>query len=212
MCFTAGGSFVAGGGLTLIGTKTLEIANKEERMIAAVPLMFAIQQTIEGVQWLAPHPSIISIILGYAYLFFAFLLWPSYLPFATYYIEHDLKKRRDLRWFMGIGFLTSAVLLVILIIRPLEIIPHPYGIEYKVDMPFGWMGLLVYAAAACGSLLISSRKALQIFGLACILSGILAGMIFQQTFYSVWCFFSAALCGFVYLIVRYGERKKKAAK
>ncbi|MBI2415948.1 MAG: hypothetical protein HYV33_04815 [Candidatus Kerfeldbacteria bacterium] len=84
MCFSATASFVTSGALAITGSATLaKKPTRQLRWLAVIPLLFALQQTIEGLQWLAPKPSVLSTVLGYAFLLFAFLLWPSYLPLAV---------------------------------------------------------------------------------------------------------------------------------
>lgn len=55
MCFSATASFAAGIGLTGIGLATLSLAPTwRERPFAAIPLLFGLQQLIEGgAPWLA---------------------------------------------------------------------------------------------------------------------------------------------------------------
>jgi len=209
MCFCASGSFAASGALAIAGALTLSIAQREERLIAAIPLIFALQQAVEGLQWLMPHPSTNSLALGYGFLVFAFLFWPVYLPLATYRIEPDPRRRHILRWFIGIGVLTSLALLWNLLARPLQVLIHPLGILYLIDSPFGWLGALWYLIATCGSLLVSSRRSLRWFGMAGVISAISTAFIFQQTFVSVWCFFGAVLSVFVYFIVARKRPHKK---
>ncbi|GAV20644.1 hypothetical protein MMIC_P1616 [Mariprofundus micogutta] len=50
MCFSATASFIAGGALTAIGVKTVKLAaNRAELPFVSIPLLFGIQQIIEGV-------------------------------------------------------------------------------------------------------------------------------------------------------------------
>lgn len=54
MCFSAAASFIAGVSLTTIGVVTLKKArNRAEIPFASIPLLFGIQQLIEGTLWLA---------------------------------------------------------------------------------------------------------------------------------------------------------------
>ena len=79
MCFSAPVSFLASGGLAAIGGATIRrIRKRSEWFLVAIPFLFSIQQLIEGLQWIVPHPSFLSTILGYAFLLFAFLLLPYY--------------------------------------------------------------------------------------------------------------------------------------
>jgi len=53
MCFSATASFSAGAVLLGLGTLTVKSAHRRRKMVlAAIPLLFAIQQLSEGVIWL----------------------------------------------------------------------------------------------------------------------------------------------------------------
>ena len=53
MCFSAYASFVAGSALLVVGAVTVVKAQqKRELPYAAIPLLFAVQQLIEGAIWL----------------------------------------------------------------------------------------------------------------------------------------------------------------
>jgi hypothetical protein len=211
MCFCASASFAASGGLAIIGAASVIQAQRKDRLIAFIPVLFAIQQFIEGSQWLAMHPSSTSILLGYAYLCFAFLLWPVYLPFAVLSIEKNLRIQRLLRWCLYSGALISGTLLFILLLQPLSIELLPKGILYNIFVPFEMLGGLFYIIVACGSLFLSSSSFLRWFGLAGAFSAFVSWWLFQGTFTSVWCFFAAVLSLPVYLYVT-SENKKQLTK
>lgn len=192
---------MAGGGLIAAGAVTLAVAQRKDWPLAVLPFIFALQQAIEGFQWLAPHPSANSLLFGYGYLFFAYLLWPVYMPLAVYFVEADQKRRRMLRWFVGGGALLSIILLGYLLVKPIGIQIWPLGIKYLIDVPFYVLGALWYVIVVCGSLFASSRRSLKWFGVATLFSALLAAVIFEQTFTSVWCFFSAFLSIFIYFVV-----------
>lgn len=202
MCFCATGSFAMSGGLAAAGAVTLAMAQSEEWMIAIIPLIFAVQQAIEGLQWLAPHPSEVSLGLGYGFLLFAFLLWPAYIPIAVYRVEKDRGRRRILRCFIGLGSLISLALLVTLLREPLHVQMYPRGIAYVIKIPFYMLGAAPYVFATCGSLLLSSRSVLRWFGVAGLVSAILTATIFEQAFTSVWCFFAAGLSVLIFFAMK----------
>lgn len=210
MCFCATGSFAASGALAVAGAVALSVAQNEELMLAAIPLIFAVQQALEGFQWLVPHPGPSSLALGYGYLFFAYLLWPVYLPLTVFRVERNRKRRRILVWFVGLGVFCSLALLLMMTVQPLSIRFYPQGIAYLFDVPLGWFGAAVYLVATCGSLLVSSRRSLQWFGVSAFVSALFAFIIFQQTFTSVWCFFSAILSLMILFIVK--RKKSRRSK
>ena len=53
MCFSATASFTAGVPLLLIGVITISrVRNRKDLLYALIPMLFAIQQLIEGALWL----------------------------------------------------------------------------------------------------------------------------------------------------------------
>lgn len=206
MCFCASASLAAGAGLAVVGGATLALSRKNERLFAVIPLLFAIQQFIEGGQWMATHPSAASLVLGYGFLFFAFILWPVYVPIAVRQLEKDSSIRSVLRWMIGAGAVTSFSLLVALISRPLAINMLSNSIDYHIQTPLGWVGILLYLAATVGPLTISSHARIRWFGAMVTLSIALTTWAFHDAFISVWCFFSAILSAMIYLF--YYQRRR----
>lgn len=76
MCFSATASFVASGGLVVVGIETLRLANKKQRVVAAIPLIFAVHQGLEGVQWLALDDGDVNTCAAYGFISIALILWP----------------------------------------------------------------------------------------------------------------------------------------
>jgi hypothetical protein len=49
MCFSAHVSFIAGGLLTIVGVASiLKASHRSQRLFAAIPLLFGVQQIVEG--------------------------------------------------------------------------------------------------------------------------------------------------------------------
>lgn len=206
MCFCASASFATSGGLAIVGVASIGIAKKDARLLAAIPLLFAIQQLFEGGQWIVPHPSQESLWLGYAFLFFAFIVWPLLIPAATYQLETNKRRKSILRWFIGAGAITSLGLIVSLFTQPLAVTIIQRSVAYNVIAPFGWFGVFWYVLATCGSLLASSRAFLRWAGLVGVLSFLISTWFYFETFTSVWCFFAAILSAAIYLFLR--EQRK----
>ena len=85
MCFSATASFSAGALLLGVGAVTLKSARRPcEWPFAAIPLLFAIQQLIEGVIWLtfSADTPLLNTVMTHVYSFFSHVLWPIYLPLA----------------------------------------------------------------------------------------------------------------------------------
>lgn len=75
MCFSAEASFIASGGLAVIGGVSLVMAKKEDKLLAVIPLLFSVQQAFEGVQWLYLDSGSSSLLAGYGFLLLLFGLY-----------------------------------------------------------------------------------------------------------------------------------------
>ena len=76
MCFSATASFVAGTSLSVIGIVTLKQAKtKSEIPVAIVPLLFGVQQLVEGIIWLSfrTNAPLVKQVMTYIYFGLAFL-------------------------------------------------------------------------------------------------------------------------------------------
>lgn len=193
MCFSAEASFIASGVLLTAGTVSVIKARKTPvKYFAAIPLIFGIQQGIEGFQWLVDKPSPISTALGYGFLFFAFLVWPFYTPFSVMMMEENKKRRRLLQAMTGIGALGSAHLLYAYLNSPLEICVVQHRIDYNIAIPLFTLGISFYLAGVSMSLL-STRWRAKLLGVTTTIAFFVSLMAYEYAFASVWCFFSAIL-------------------
>jgi len=202
MCFSAPISFIASAGLTVAGAKSLKISKKEYRLAAAMPLLFGVQQFLEGVQWLLIRSGEASLVVGYAYLFFAFLVWPIYFPLTVYFIEKDKKRKSILKLCIGFGFFQSSFLLFSLMTFPLSIDAAQNLIVYTVDGRFGLLGLIIYAMVIVISPLISTDKYVRRFGIAVFVALLVSWFFFSTAIYSVWCLGAALLTLPIYFYIK----------
>ena len=89
MCFSATASFAAGALLLGIGTLTLSSAlathRRRDLPFAAIPLLFAVQQMMEGVIWLTfrAEATLLNSVMTHMYSFFSHVLWPVWVPVAV---------------------------------------------------------------------------------------------------------------------------------
>ena len=90
MCFSATASFSAG--ILLLGAGVVAVKSahgSRELPLAAIPLLFSIQQLIEGVVWLTfrYEAPLLNAVMTHAYSFFSHVLWPVYVPVAVLLVE-----------------------------------------------------------------------------------------------------------------------------
>lgn len=205
MCFSATSSFIASGALIGVGAASFKAADKKLKIAATIPLLFGIQQGIEGLQWLSPHPGDISIGIGYLYLFFAFALWPVYVPYVLSVI--DRPKAKLMKAFLAFGLAVSLYLLAVLMISPLEVDASSRCLNYAIYFPYWDYLAAFYIFVVCGSLLLSSQKAIRFFGAMIFVSSVISAFFFFNYFTSVWCFMAAALSLLVYCYIRKEKTK-----
>ena len=203
MCFSAPASFIASGSLVAIGGASLAAAKKEDKLLALVPLFFGIQQFTEGIQWLFINAGTSSLWAGYGFLFFAFIVWPIYVPTFVYIL--DKKRRPLLKWFIALGSVIGICSLAILITQSLAIHKVNACIGYDISIPHHYLGDFTYLVVIFGSLFCSSIKTFRWIGALAFILAVVAWLFFTLTFTSVWCFFAAVISA---LFLVYIKEKK----
>ena len=202
MCFSATASFSAGAVLLGIGTLTVQSAHRRREMpLAAIPLLFAIQQLSEGVIWLtfrydAPQ---LNVAMTYFYSFFSHVLWPIYVPVAVLLIEPLRWRRTVLLGFVAAGLAAGLFLLQILLTFPVVSRPTGQHMEYVSPHFFAATVMTLYLLAATVSPMFSSYRLVKVFGVLALLSFAAAYGFYATWFISVWCFFAALLSAVIYL-------------
>ena len=207
MCFSASASFIASGGLAVLGGASLKIATKQQRIIAAIPLLFSVHQAFEGFQWLAADSGRVNIVSAYGFVIFALLVWPAYIPITVFLF--DAKKRPVLIWPMRIGIALTLYFTILLLSEPIGVHVLDRGIYYQVNRLFGAFTGTLYFLAVCGSLLLSSHRAFRFFGVVTFASVMITVMFFIEAFASVWCFFAAILSALIYFYIRKQQKSSR---
>lgn len=194
MCFSATASFAAAGVLSATGAVTLsKVKSKREIPLASIPLLFGIQQAIEGVVWISFGSTLLNTIAAYGFLLFAYVVWPIFVPVAVLLIEPNRTRKNLLKILSGIGLVIGLYLLFYLFIEPSK--AHIVGgsIAYDFKHIYDLMYLIPYVLVTAGSGLVSSHKILNLFGVAATVSFFVAFWFYYVNFISVWCFFAALL-------------------
>lgn len=194
MCFSATASFAASAVLGTTGIVALStVKDRRDYFIAAVPVLFAVQQFIEGLVWVTLGQGLLTESLAYGFLFFAFLLWPVYIPLAVWAHERNPRRKCLLRYLIFFGSLGSFYLLVVLFTQSLGVEVAGNSLCYKINAPFEVPGIILYVSVTIGALLMSSSRVIQWFGALSLLSAAFAWFAYEKAFTSVWCFFAAVL-------------------
>lgn len=215
MCFSAEASFVSGTVLSVTGIVALKKTDSSALIpLAAIPLIFAIQQFTEGILWIAlPHPEKHTLQQGAAFVFllFAQVVWPSWVPFAVLMAETDERRKKILRLFLVIGATVSAYLLFRLLTSAVHAEISSHHIRYDIGTPSSitrYLGLMYFAATVAAPFFSEKRK-MWLIGLAILVSYIITRIFYENYVISVWCFFAAIISGTILFLVWNEPAKKK---
>ena len=215
MCFSATGSFAIAGFLTGIGAVSMSRnVSRPHRVFAAVPLLFAAQQAAEGVVWSTidgGHHGVHRLAVN-AFLAFAVVVWPVWLPYSLRRIEASPPRRRWLGALTALGVLValySAMLMVTL--QPVaHVAGHSIVYTYRPGsglIPDELVCLLLYVMPTVVPFFVSTARLARTIGLALATSLVVTVIVQRDALTSVWCFFAAILSGLVLLAV---DRERRA--
>jgi hypothetical protein len=210
MCFSATASFVAGTSLSAIGVATIRKAERRSELpFAMIPLLFGIQQLVEGIIWLTFRydAPVLKQTMTYVYSVFSHVVWPIYVPFALGFLESTRWRRRALLAFQAAGLIVGLYLLFFIVTRPVvaqidgqHIVQHIiYVSPHFLLAPV----IVLYLAATCVSCFVSSHPFVRLFGVLALISFIGTYLYSTQALVSVWCFFAAILSLIIYFHLRY---------
>lgn len=213
MCFSATASFSAGIVLLSVGVLAVKSARgPRELPLAAIPLLFAIQQLIEGVVWLtfryeAPQ---LNVVMTHAYSFFSHVLWPVYVPVAVLLIEPAGGRRNTLWGLCAAGAAVAAYLMYMLVAFPVVSRATDQHIEYVSPHFFAAAVMSGYLLSTAVSPMVSTHRSVKVFGVLALASFAAAYYFYAQWFISVWCLFAAILSLVLCAHLTSGTRRTRA--
>lgn len=196
MCFSATASFTAGAALLVTGVVTTRLVRRPSELpYASIPILFGIQQLIEGALWLTfpDKAPMLGTVLTYAYSIFSHVLWPIYVPIAVYLLETVEWRRKALLATIAGGTIVGLYLLYILIRLPIVAEAATGHIDYVSPHFYIQTVMALYILGTCVSPLLSSHRWVRWFGVAAIVSFAATGAFYRTWFISVWCFFAAIM-------------------
>jgi len=221
MCFSAEASAGVAVALLPTGAYCLQAAWRKDRAylpIAAVPLLFGLQQVCEGAVWAALDrgDSEAARVPLLGFLFFAFAVWPVWVPLAAAAIEPPGWNRRTLFALAACGVLyATTYYLPIAANSGRGLGPGVVGHSIRYDFSavpvirssWWWVWPLLYLVAACGPSLASRDRRLRPLGVAVLLAAVVTYALFAYAFTSVWCLFAAVLSVYLaYVLDRLPDR------
>ena len=176
-----------------------------QRVFAAIPLLFAMQQFTEGFVWLSltgKYGTGMSMIPIYIFLVFAQVVWPIWVPLSMYLLETGRGRRTLLLGITGIGFLVAGYVTWGMFFYPVGASVSGMHIQYSLGFPLvdSWMAGVFYFIPTVIPLFISGHKKMFLLGLTIFLSYVVSELLFEGYVISVWCFFAAIISAMVYYL------------
>jgi hypothetical protein len=209
MCFSATASFIAGVSLSVLGVATVKkVKRRAEVPFAMIPLLFGVQQIVEGMLWLSFRfdAPLLNVTMTYLFTLFSHVLWPMYVPFSIGLMENVAWRTKELSVFQITGIAVGLYLLYFIVRFPVTSKVHQYMVyvlPYVKEQPV----LEFYLAATCVAPFFSSHKIINIFGVLALLLFMVAYWFYTVAFFSVWCFFAAILSAVIYLHFKFENKR-----
>jgi hypothetical protein len=214
MCFSATASFIAALSLSAIGVATLKNTTRRSAIpFALIPLLFGIQQFIEGMLWLSFRfdAPLLNAVTTYTFSVFSHTLWPIFVPFSVGLLEPVQWRRYVIFAFQIVGLGIGLYLLYFIVRYPVTAVPVGhivYVSPHFSEVP----AMLFYLAATCVVSFFSSHRLVKVFGGLALMLFFVAYWFYTEALFSVWCFFSAVLSAVIYLFARSGQAAKRQAQ
>jgi hypothetical protein len=197
MCFSAEASFGAAVVLTTVGVIAIKKTEKKDlQFLAVIPVLFGVQQFLEGFVWLSATYESLSGFLKfstYAFIFFAWMIWPIYIPFTIWKLEKQTIRKKILLVFVLIGLLEISIFAYVMLRYGIHAEVQELCINYRIgiESESAWIIALVYLILTTFSHFISSSRKIWILGIVNIIAYCITKIYFQDHVISVWCFFAA---------------------
>lgn len=210
MCFSADADLAAGVVVTVIGVDAIRRApTPKELPLAALPLLFGIHQLVEALVWwglAGKIPSKVGDAATWLYLAVAFAL-PFWVPFAVRGVEESRRRRTIITALVGVGLVTSLVLLGSIVWGPIHTSVVGHHIAYSLTIPGGASISILYVVATCGALLMAGDRWIRDFGVSNLLAVGLLVWLTVGGLTSLWCVWAAITSVAIDLYLRDGERR-----
>jgi len=217
MCFSATASFSTATVLFATGVVSLtKSKSPQQRPFAAIPLIFAVQQFSEGFLWLSfsSGNEAAQEMLTTAFLFFAHVIWPFWIPLSYRMLVRDERSKKILNILTVIGGLVSAYLLFCLFYYPVHSEITSHHIYYDIDYPdLKGLGKLFYFIPTMIPPFVTGIRWMWVLGGLNVASFMISKFVFEDHIISVWCFMAAVLSiVMVLFVIRLNRPEQEKAR
>ena len=215
VCFSAQADIVGGVVVGAIGVDAYRHlrGRSSHLLLATLPLLLGAHQLVEafvwwGVQGEVPH--VVGRIALWIYLLIAFVVVPMFIPFAVLAVEPTARRRWRMAPFVAVGAGVAVTLFTAMLRAPIDVVEHPYHLEYVIRISHGGFVVVLYVVAVCGALLFSGYRHIEIFGFANLVAVALLAWLTMDGFASLWCGYAAVSAGAVALHMRFAKQHRAA--
>jgi hypothetical protein len=210
VCFSAAASFTAGAALVPAGIYCIAAALRKKPSylgLAIVPLVFGVQQISEGFVWHAlEHGDALSVRnWSLVFLYFALAFWPFWFSIVGALMESNPQRR----WLFLVSACVTSTwfwilyypLLVGNVSLTTEIVGHSIRYDYFELPVYVYVSRtllqLLYLASVALPMALGTESWGRIPGLVLAAVAVVAALVFEHAFVSVWCFFAAVLATYL---------------
>lgn len=202
MCLSAEVSFAAAAILVPAGTATIVRAIRSDvryLAIGTLPLLFGLQQFVEGLVWTAGAAGDAALASQYSlvYMFFTWIVWPIWVPLSAYAIETGARRRilipfiiagamlgglQYLPYFTHQGWLTTSFFQWSVRYQDINLLDYliPRTVTYAI-----------YLTLVIVPFLLVRDRDVKIFGLLVMAVVVVTYVFFSYAYISVFCFGAA---------------------
>lgn len=213
MCFSAEASFTAAAVLIPAGATSMTLAWRADRRfvpLCTLPLLFGLQQLMEGFVWTSGAAGDLAAARRFslAYMFFAWLAWPVWVPFSVFFLEPSRRKpfyviAAILGGILGAGqYLPYFAHGDWLTVQFLDRAIRYDGVEMFDFLLDRNLTYAIYLALIVLPPLLSTRREVRVFGVLVALAFAITYAFFRFAYISAFCFLGAAMSLYLMLMIR----------
>ena len=195
-------NFTLSGAIFIIGILTIRKASTPNEVVfASLPLLFALHQFDQGFVWLGMYhliePRALKIAEG-IFVFYAQGFLQFLVPFSLWLIEPSGVRKHLSGILTILGGILTVYTMWGLSVQPTSVSIEGNALVYLNPWTDKVWVALLYVLTTCGSLILSSSIAIQLFGWLNLLGLTAVYLLKPYAFTSLWCLYAAAVSGLLY--------------
>ena len=195
-------NFILSGIIGVVGILTLrKVSTPKEVVFASLPMLFSLHQFTQGFVWLGVNHFIGERALYMAeniFVFYAQGLLQFLVPLSIWLLEPSGTRKKIIFILMILGGLLTAYTLWGLSVQPTYVSVEHNALTYVNPWTNHRWIAMIYVLTTCGSLILSSSIAIQIFGWLNLIGLSVVSLLKPYAFTSIWCFYAAAVSVLLY--------------